>query len=60
MDKQLAFIMIGFFAICACFMTWAALGGPKRSIMCKWLAVGYAASVWLCIIALIVITILYK
>jgi hypothetical protein len=60
MDKQLAFILIGFFVICACFITYAALGGSKKSLTCKWIAIGYAALVWVCIIALTAVTILYE
>ena len=60
MDKQFAFILIGFLAVCAGFITWAALGGPKKSVSCKWLAVSYAAFVWLCIITLVTITIIFK
>lgn len=59
MDKTMAFILIGFFIICACLITWAAFGGPKRSIACKLMAYGYAALFWMCIIAMIVITIIY-
>lgn len=60
MDKQLTFVIIGFFVICACFISWAAIGGPKRNIYCKWMALGYVALVWICIIALLVITLIYK
>lgn len=59
MDKTFAFTMIGFFIICACFLSWAALGGPKRSIACRWLAVGYVALVWSCIVALAVMVYIY-
>jgi len=60
MDKQLAFILIGFFVICACFITYAALGGSKRSLTYKWIAIGYAALVWVCIMALTIVIILYN
>ena len=60
MDKQLTLVIIVFFVICACFISWAAIGGPKRNIYCKWLAISYAVLVWICIIALLVITLIYK
>ena len=60
MDKLFASIIIGFFVICACFLTWAARGGSKRSLTCKIITYGYAAFTWACIIALVVLTILYK
>lgn len=60
MDKTFLFILIGFFVICACFISWAAVGGPKRNLHCKILAISYAVLVWICIIALLVITLIYK
>ena len=58
MDKTFLFILISFFVICACFISWAAVGGPKRSIYCKWLVLGYTVLTWLCIIALIILALL--
>ena len=58
MDKQLTLVIIVFFVICACFISWAAVGGPKRSIYCKWLVLGYTVLTWLCIIALIILALL--
>lgn len=60
MDKTFAFCIIDVFIICAVFISWAAIGGPKRSICCKWVALGYAALVWICIIVLLIITLIYK
>ena len=59
MDKTFLFTLIGFFVICACFISWASIGGPKRNFWCKVMAYGYAILTWIFIIALIVLTILY-
>lgn len=60
MDKQFAFKLIGFFAICACFISWATVSGPKRNTVCKVIAYGYTTLVWICVIALTILTINYK
>lgn len=59
MDKTFAFEIITLFIICACFITYASVKGPKRNLGSKIVAYGYTALVWSCIIALIVLTIVY-
>ena len=59
MDKTFALIIICFAALCACFVTWAAIGCPKVSkygTLFSWI---YTSTVWLCVIAMIVLTIIY-
>ena len=58
MDKQMAFILIAFFIVCACFITWAALGGPKRNTVCKVLILCYIIVAWVCVFALLGLTFL--
>lgn len=58
MDKQLTFIFIGFLALFVCLITWATF--KTRYYHCRWIAIGYTAFMWLCIIAMTVITFLYK
>lgn len=60
MDKQFTFTLIGTLAIAVGFLSYAALEGPKRTIVCKVITLGYIAFMWLCIIALVVLTLLYK
>ena len=59
MDKQLAFILIGFFAICNGFITWAAFRGQKRNRICKSVAYGYSVLSWICVIAMAIMTVIY-
>ena len=59
MDKQLAFYLIVAFVIIACFVTYSAISGPKRNKVCKFIAYGYTVFMWLCIVALSIITIAY-
>lgn len=59
MDKKFAFELIMFFIICACFITWSSIKGPKRNTFYKVVAYGYTTLVWSCIIALIVLTVVY-
>lgn len=59
MDKTFAFELIALFTICACFITYASVKGAKRNRGSKIIAYGYTALVWLCIIALTVLTIVY-
>ena len=58
MDKQMAFILIAFFIVCACFITWTAFGGPKRNTMCKVLILCYIIVAWVCVFALLGLTFL--
>lgn len=59
MDKMIACFMIAFFIFCACFITWAALGGPKRNLACKLMALAYIALSWMCVITLVVLVFIY-
>ena len=59
MDKTFAFELIGFFIVCACFITWSATGVAKANRTYRILGYSYAALTWICIVALTVLTILY-
>lgn len=60
MDKMIACFMIAFFILCACLITWGMVTGRKRNLVCKLMAFGYTAVSWICVIALVVMTIIYK
>ena len=59
MDKTLAFFFILFFALCAGFVTIAAIDTPKRSKKCKFFAILYALIMWVDVLVITVITIIY-
>ena len=58
MDKTFCFTTICFFAVCACFISWAAFSGPKRNRVCGFFAYGYVTLIWVCVIALTILTII--
>ena len=59
MDKTLTFIIIGLLALCAGFVSWAALEGPKMSRRHKWFSYGYVTLLWSFLIILVVIATIY-
>lgn len=59
MDTTFAIVIICFFVICACFITWAALGGPKRNLACKLMTLAYIALSWMCVITLVILVFIY-
>ena len=60
MDKPLAFLVIGLLAICAGIVTYGVFDIQKRSLSHRIWAYIYVAFTWACVIALTVLTIIYK
>lgn len=60
MDKTFAFLMNGFFVLCALFITWGMMDGKKKNSAMGLMAWCYTAFTWACVIALIVLTLIYK
>lgn len=59
MDKTIAFILIGFFIVCACLSTWCAVSFPKINKYGRLISWIHASVIWLCVVAMVIITIIY-
>ena len=59
MDKQLSFIIIGFLSLFSYLITRTIVGVANKNGTNKRWAIGYTALVWSCIVALLIITIIY-
>ncbi len=63
MDKTFAFMMIGAFAIIAlwitCFTIEAGVKKHYRNTACKSAMYGFTSMLWICTIALAILTIIY-
>ena len=60
MDKNVAWMLVAFFTVCAVVITWTVKTVPTRSIGYKYFMRGYVAFTWMCIAGLIICTILAK